>query len=1260
MRCICIFSAAMQAASAPQPDATLISNAINSTSFLSRADMVWDWQLHANASEVDAQYVRHESTCAQRAWDPFYRRLSGAVRCVPGNLSGCIAEAAALCDENEWCAAIQHNASSPEDEMLLYGSAFPLSACTGVTTWTRSPFDRAPTTFNQGGWVGGGLLGWQVRTTRRAVGAPFGSALRIDIGRRDVWDVRTPGSPHATGSALLDRPRLPIGFFTLVPLGAVLSGAMHLSVASAELTVHLDTDAGALDLRLLAPAGAPPPGASAPVLLLRATSTPGEASALNTLAFTPLQAASQVLPWPKSYTPNSPAQCTGATPAAGACVQPLLGGGDFATAWRVAPSGGSGGSGGALTLFASVANLAGERNASGSGAVAAAAVDAALAAGEPAIRAQHAAWWATFWAASALALPDARLEGFYALQMLKLGMALGGGGAEGAPASPQPLDLFGPWYTHSRWALFWVDMNLQLTYWPLLASNHAQLSATLPAWLTARRGALAATAGAFAPDSLAIEGAVSADLVGVPAAAAPPGAVGCLPWLAHSAWLHARMTGNETEMRQDVYPLLRGAINRYLYMLVDSTGAAAGAAAGGTLHLPVTSSPEYPQKGPDASFDLALLRWGAAELLTLAAELGIDEPLSANYSAVGARLAPLPTDAHGIMVASNVSFAMPHRHWSHLFAIWPLRTLNWNTADAPGRALMEASLDHYAGLTCAQQQQQPGGGGVVWECPNGFTGDGVAALSAHMGRPDAAVGNLSAVLDTLIPPNTLYGEENESPNIESAVSVAHVLHELVLQTDPGGAPQGGAAAATVRVFPALPSNWSSAAFYRLSAAGALFSAVRADNATQWAHAQGAATAGIGGRPGGITLIIEGLLEATAAAGALEVTTVPQGLNWTQVAPNAIHLPSLAPNEEVLVRAAAGAAAAASAASAAAAPAPAPQALPAVAPVPNDAAQYNGWGWHSPPSGPRCSFPPYIDVRAVLPDLYTPPMSRSAPGPGRRVAATTPGWPAAAYHAVYLPSEWSNASTAPLLPLIVELSGNGPWASPYGDQSSGRPEGSNLGFGVTAGMGAVWVSLPMLAAGGDFVETWWWGCPAVPPFTGSPPATAGAGAGHCGALCNTTAAVRFLADTVRYATRAYHADPARVVIAGFSRGAVGVNYLGLANDDVASLWAGSIAYAHYDGQPMDAKNPYPNAGPPASYDRLRRLGRRPQYIVAELNGSFVETAPYLNASGVAVNATFAETGFCNHNDAWTLRPSKARDALRAWFWASIGGEGGKPI
>jgi len=99
------------------------------------------------------------------------------------------------------------------------------------------------------------------------------------------------------------------------------------------------------------------------------------------------------------------------------------------------------------------------------------------------------------------------------------------------------------------------------------------------------------------------------------------------------------------------------------------------------------------------------------------------------------------------------------------------------------------------------------------------------------------------------------------------------------------------------------------------------------------------------------------------------------------------------------------------------------------------------------------------------------MTLSTAGPGRRVLRATPGWSSDAYWALYLPPEWTNTS-APL-PLIVELAGNGPWESPYGDVSLGRPEGSNLGFGITSGHGAVWASVPMLTDDGAYVESWWY-------------------------------------------------------------------------------------------------------------------------------------------------------------------------------------------
>lgn len=301
---------------------------------------------------------------------------------------------------------------------------------------------------------------------------------------------------------------------------------------------------------------------------------------------------------------------------------------------------------------------------------------------------------------------------------------------------------------------------------------------------------------------------------------------------------------------------------------------------------------------------------------------------------------------------------------------------------------------------------------------------------------------------------------------------------------------------------------------------------------------------------------------------------------------------------------------------------------------------------------------YVDIRTVPADLAVPPMSPlgAPPAPGARVFASNPEWlrvvPAsAAYFALYLPPEWQ--PSGPPLPVIVELAGNGPFDDPYGDVSTGRCENSSLGFGITAGAGAIWISMPMLIADGKFDGTQWFGCPPAAP-AGDPPAVTSA----CdAATTNASLAVAYIVSTTRHVLAAFNGDASRVVVAGFSRGAIAVNYLGLANDEIAALWAGSIAYAHYDGQPMDTRWPYPDAGPPASYDRLRRLGSRPQFICSELDGATNMTLPYISAAGFQVNATFSSTGFCNHNDKWTLRPSKARDALRTW-WSRLTGESRK--
>jgi len=152
--------------------------------------------------------------------------------------------------------------------------------------------------------------------------------------------------------------------------------------------------------------------------------------------------------------------------------------------------------------------------------------------------------------------------------------------------------------------------------------------------------------------------------------------------------------------------------------------------------------------------------------------------------------------------------------------------------------------------------------------------------------------------------------------------------------------------------------------------------------------------------------------------------------------------------------------------------------------------------------------------------------------------------------------------------------------------------------------------------------------------------------------NTALSRVYLQRVVAHILETFQGDPQRVVLAGFSRGAIGVNYVGLGDDETAALWAGSIAYAHYDGQAEDLRWPYPNNTPEEAYSRLKRLGMRPHFVCSELNSTLNQTKPFIQAAGFPVNATYVPTGFCNHNSGWVLRPSPARDLLRQWWDSTI--------
>jgi len=262
--------------------------------------------------------------------------------------------------------------------------------------------------------------------------------------------------------------------------------------------------------------------------------------------------------------------------------------------------------------------------------------------------------------------------------------------------------------------------------------------------------------------------------------------------------------------------------------------------------------------------------------------------------------------------------------------------------------------------------------------------------------------------------------------------------------------------------------------------------------------------------------------------------------------------------------------------------------------------------------------PVLNVHSLPADLVTPPVLNARPSPGNRVRVTTPGWEGTSvYHALYLPQGWVEGKP---MPVIVEFPGNGGYQR-NGDTSHGTVEGCNLGYGLTGGHGAIWVCMPFVADEDSHKQnsTIWWG--------------------------SVEETERYCVATVRDVCKRFGGDARRVVLAGFSRGAIACNFIGLHDDEIAGLWCGFFCHSHYDG--VRESWPYEGADRASALMRLQRLRGRPQWISQEGAG-VAETEKYLRGTGVAGDYSFVPMPFGNHTDVWVLRDMPERKRAREWL------------
>lgn len=259
-----------------------------------------------------------------------------------------------------------------------------------------------------------------------------------------------------------------------------------------------------------------------------------------------------------------------------------------------------------------------------------------------------------------------------------------------------------------------------------------------------------------------------------------------------------------------------------------------------------------------------------------------------------------------------------------------------------------------------------------------------------------------------------------------------------------------------------------------------------------------------------------------------------------------------------------------------------------------------------------------------PDVLLPPLTREAPAAGRRSLLTLEGEPAA-YHAAYFPTNWNPGRKWPVL---VEWTGNGPYSNDLGDRSTGRLEDGELAIGLAGTDSVICLSLPYLDDAGKPVTQWW----GTPPEH-RPERT----------LAYARRAVAELCDK-------FGGDRDRLVLTGFSRGAIAAHALGLHDDETARLWRSFVCFSHYDGV---RTWPFAGSDRATALTRLKRLGDRPEFLLSEstqvAGASLQAVRDYLAGSGQPLGRIeLAETGFVNHDDAWALRPSPARERVRAWL------------
>ena len=346
-------------------------------------------------------------------------------------------------------------------------------------------------------------------------------------------------------------------------------------------------------------------------------------------------------------------------------------------------------------------------------------------------------------------------------------------------------DLMGPWYKQTSWPGIWWNLNTQMLYSSLHISNQLELASTLPDYMIKMNDELiAAVRDEWQYNSAGVSRctgpAMDESILAWPSSEAPERSN--LTYLCYYLWEYYRFSMDEEYLKNHFFPLLQRSVNLMLHEVYTDEN--------GIVHTPYGHSPESTED-TDTNYDLSSLKWGCQTLLKINTKLHLGDSLESKWQYVVDHLLPFPADENGYMCSAKKTAPLMHRHWCHLFQIYPYYLINWEQPQ--NREIILKSLKYWGSP----------------DIPNTWTQTVISSMYSSVKDGENALKHLNlALASPNFYPNTFHAE-GRNPCSETYGGLCRMLQDMLIQS------WGD----RIRIFPGVPDSWKDVVFHKLRAEG---------------------------------------------------------------------------------------------------------------------------------------------------------------------------------------------------------------------------------------------------------------------------------------------------------------------------------------------------------------------------------------------------------------------------------------------------------